>query len=70
MSSQLWKNTLGWGFALWFIGYALGIMLFAILPPALIGWAILLGRVHRAPRRLRWAQIAPSAAPQVMQTCA
>ncbi len=32
---------IGWGFVLWLIGYALGILLFFVLPPSLIGWAIL-----------------------------
>lgn len=30
----------GWGFVLWLIGYALGIMLFAFVRPSLIGWII------------------------------
>lgn len=32
MSKQLLKDTLGWGFILWLIGYALGMMLFAVVP--------------------------------------
>ncbi|HVN67771.1 MAG TPA: hypothetical protein VMT55_05295 [Candidatus Sulfotelmatobacter sp.] len=35
------KDTLGWGFALWLIGYILGFIFFMLLPPALIGWAIM-----------------------------
>lgn len=31
---------LGWGFLLWLIGYVLGIVLFAVVPPSLIGWII------------------------------
>ena len=34
------KDSLGWGFVLWLIGYVLGIILFFVLPPSLIGWAI------------------------------
>ena len=34
-------DTLGWGLALWLVGYILGILLFFVLPAALIGWAIL-----------------------------
>ena len=34
------KDSLGWGFVLWLVGYVLGIALFFALPPSLIGWAI------------------------------
>ena len=35
------KDAIGWGFLLWLVGYVLGIAFFAVLPPALIGWAIM-----------------------------
>ena len=38
---QLLKDALGWGFILWLIGYALGIMLFTVVPLSVIGWIIL-----------------------------
>ena len=41
MKKQLLKDSLGWGFVLWLIGYILGIILFFVLPPSLIGWFIL-----------------------------
>ncbi len=41
MAVPLLKDALGWGFVLWLIGYALGIMFFVMLPPGLIGWAIM-----------------------------
>jgi len=41
MNKQLLIDTLGWGFALWLIGYVLGIILFFVLPPSLIGWIIM-----------------------------
>lgn len=41
MLKQFSKDAFGWGFLLWLIGYALGIMLFPIVPPTLIGWAIM-----------------------------
>jgi hypothetical protein len=41
MSKQLLKDALGWGFALWIIGYILGFIFFAIVPPSLIGWVIM-----------------------------
>lgn len=41
MTKQFLKDTLGWGFILWLIGYALGIMLFTIVPLSMIGWVIL-----------------------------
>jgi len=34
------KDALGWGFLLWLIGYALGIVLFTIVPPWAIGLVI------------------------------
>ena len=41
IKGQLLKDSLGWGFILWLIGYALGIVLFFVFPPLLIGWVIL-----------------------------
>ena len=41
MDKQLLKDSLGWGLALWFIGYVLGIILIFLLPVTLIGWAIM-----------------------------
>jgi hypothetical protein len=41
MNKQLLKDSLGWGLALWLIGYVLGIILFFLLPARLIGWAIM-----------------------------
>ena len=38
---QLLKDSFGWGFVLWLIGYVLGIVLFFVLPPSLIGWVIM-----------------------------
>lgn len=40
MKNIAFKNTFGWGFFLWFVGYALGIVLFMVAPPALIGWIL------------------------------
>lgn len=40
MMKQLLKNAFLWGFILWLIGYVLGIVLFFIVPPELIGWII------------------------------
>ena len=41
MDRQLARDALGWGIILWAIGYALGFVFFFLLPPSLIGWAIL-----------------------------
>jgi hypothetical protein len=41
MSKHFLKDSLGWGFLLWLIGYALGMLLFAFVPVALIGWIIM-----------------------------
>lgn len=40
MNGRLVKDGLGWGFALWLFGYALSMMLFAFVPPSLLGWII------------------------------
>jgi hypothetical protein len=41
MKKQLLKDALGWGFILWLIGYILGMIFFAIVPPYAIGWVIM-----------------------------
>ena len=42
------KDALGWGFVLWLIGYALGVILFAFVPVNFIGWMIMpIGTVPR-----------------------
>ncbi len=41
INGQLLKDSLGWGFILWFIGYVLGIVFFFVFPPVLVGWVIL-----------------------------
>lgn len=38
---QFLKDAFGWGFILWLIGYALGMMLFSIVPLGMIGWIIM-----------------------------
>ncbi len=40
MNKQLFKDGFGWGVLLWLIGYALGIVLFMLVPANLIGWVI------------------------------
>ena len=41
MSNPFIKDALGWGFLLWLIGYGLGILLFPVVLPSMIGWAIM-----------------------------
>jgi hypothetical protein len=41
MAKQFLKDALGWGVVLWLIGYALGIILFSIVPATMIGWTIM-----------------------------
>jgi hypothetical protein len=41
MNKNLLKDSLGWGFTLWLIGYVLGIILFFVVRPSLIGWVIM-----------------------------
>ena len=38
---QFARDALGWGAALWLFGYLLSIVLFAFLPPAVLGWVIM-----------------------------
>lgn len=40
ISPRLLKYSFVWGTILWFVGYVLGIVLFMVVPPALIGWVI------------------------------
>lgn len=41
MKLKVIKDMLGWGFLLWLIGYGLGILLYTLVPLALIGWVIM-----------------------------
>jgi hypothetical protein len=41
MDKQLLKDAFGWGALLWLIGYLLGFAFFFILPPEIMGWAIM-----------------------------
>ena len=41
MAKQFYKDAFGWGFILWLICYALGIMLFTIVPLSVVGWIIM-----------------------------
>jgi len=41
MNKQILKDTIGWGFGLWLIGYALGFAFFVIVPPSILGWVIM-----------------------------
>lgn len=41
MDRKMIIDTLGWGFVLWLIGYALGFIFFFIVPPSMIGWLIM-----------------------------
>jgi hypothetical protein len=41
MNKQFLINNFGWGFILWFIGYALSFILFFLVPPSYIGWILM-----------------------------
>jgi hypothetical protein len=41
VNKLLVKDGLGWGLVLWLIGYVLGMVLFMIVQPALVGWVIM-----------------------------
>jgi hypothetical protein len=38
---KIFFNTILWGFLLWLFGYVLGIVFFAFVPAAMLGWAIM-----------------------------
>lgn len=40
MTKQFLKDSLGWGFILWLIGYVLSIILFMVAPAYLIGYVL------------------------------
>ena len=41
MDKQLLKDSFGWGFVLWLIGYILGFAFFFIVPKDQIGWFVM-----------------------------
>lgn len=41
MKQNLLKDTLSWGLLLWLFGYVMGIVLFMMVPPSILGWAIM-----------------------------
>lgn len=41
INKKLLKDSLGWGFILWLIGYALGMILYFFVPISIIGWIIM-----------------------------
>lgn len=41
MNKQFLKDGFGWGVLLWLAGYALGFVLFFLMPPSLMGWMIM-----------------------------
>ncbi len=41
MRKQFYIDAFFWGFVLWLIGYLLGMILFFVVPPDMIGWVIL-----------------------------
>lgn len=41
MKLRFMKDTFGWGFLFWLLGYILGILFFPIVPVSMIGWVIM-----------------------------
>ncbi|MDE2312261.1 MAG: hypothetical protein KGJ93_04230 [Patescibacteria group bacterium] len=41
MNRKYFQEFVGWGIALWLIGYALGFVLFFVVPQAALGWVIM-----------------------------
>jgi hypothetical protein len=58
MPSRVLRDGLGFGFALWLIGYALGFLFFALVPPAAIGWYVMpIGIVIAVIVLRRWIRL-------------
>jgi len=38
--SKFFKDAVGWGAGLWFIGWVLGIIAFMVVPANMIGWVV------------------------------
>jgi hypothetical protein len=41
MSKKFLKDSLGWGFLLWLVGFGLSMILFSVVPLWAIGWIIM-----------------------------
>ena len=41
MNSFVVRDVIGWGLGLWLIGYILGFVFFALVPPSVIGWWVM-----------------------------
>lgn len=41
MYKQFLTDAIGWGVGLWLFGYILGIILFMMVPPSMVGWVIM-----------------------------
>jgi hypothetical protein len=41
MNKQFLKDSILWGIILWFIGYVLGFVFYALVPASVIGWYIM-----------------------------
>jgi|GEM_PF-1651005 len=41
MSNFIKRDVLGWGLLLWLVGYLLGFVFYALVPPAIIGWFVM-----------------------------
>ena len=41
MSNFIKRDVLGWGFLLWLVGYLLGFVFYAFVPPSFIGWFVM-----------------------------
>lgn len=59
MNQFMLRNVLGWGFALWLIGYLLGFVFYAFVPPEQIGWYVMpLGIVLTLYVLTKWVPLA------------
>jgi hypothetical protein len=41
MRADRLRDRFGWGVALWLVGYVLGIALYFVVPPSMIGWVLI-----------------------------
>ena len=52
------RDCIGWGVLLWLIGYAFGIVLFPLVPPAMLGWYIMpIGLLVTAFVLWKWVRV-------------
>ena len=58
MQRFIWRDLICFGFGLWLFGYILGIVFYALVPPAWIGWFVMpIGTLATIFVLWKWARI-------------